>query len=88
MLEVAREGGGVLEADGDEGAEFEGLAREGQGGGGGVGGGDERVEVQEGEFGAGEEGRGVLVVVGGEGVVELVEEGGEVFFGHGGRWCW
>ena len=71
-----------MQPDGDQGAEFEGFAREGEGVGGCVGGGDERVEVQEGELGGGEEGRGAGVVVAREGFVELVEEGGEVFFGH------
>jgi len=54
----------------------------------GGGGGDEGVEVEEGELGFGEEGGGFVVVVAGEGGVELFEEGGEVFFGHfdGGEW--
>ena len=54
-------------------------------GGGGVGG-EEGVEVQEGEFGAGEEGGGL-----GEGGrfcgVELLDELFELFVGHGCGLC-
>lgn len=49
-----------------------------------MGGGDEGVEAEEGEFGFREEGGGVVVGVGCEGCVELLEEGSELFFGHGG----
>lgn len=82
LLEVAREGGGVLQADGDEGAELERLARQGEGVCRGGGGGDERVELEEGQLGFGEEGGRFVVVVAAERVVELFEQGGEVFFGH------
>ena len=58
MLEVAGEGVRVLEADGDESAGFKGLAREVKERRGGSGCGDQGVEVEEGEFGFGEEGGG------------------------------
>ncbi len=52
-MEVAGEGVGVLEADGEEGAGFEGLAGEVEEGGGGGGGGEEGGEVEEVFFGGG-----------------------------------
>ena len=100
LLVVAREGVGVAQADAEEGAELEGLAGEGQVVGGGGVGGEQGVEVQEGEFGAGEEGGG-LGEGGGFRGVELRDELFEFFVGHGcgsgsgcvggkmvRRWCW
>ena len=46
---------------------------------------DEGVEVEEGNFGAGEERGGLLVFVRLEGLVELLEHVSELLFGHGGR---
>ena len=53
LLEVACESVGVLEADGEEGAGFEGLAGEVEEGRGGCGGGEEGGEVEEVFFGGG-----------------------------------
>ena len=52
-MEVAGEGVGVLEADGEEGAGFEGLAGEVEEGRGSCGGGEEGGEVEEVFFGGG-----------------------------------
>lgn len=83
LLDVAGEGGGVAGADGKEGALLVRLAGEGEdvlGRGGARG---ERVELEEGELGLGEEGVGLGVAHGG-GVLELAEDLGEVAVGHGG----
>lgn len=84
MLVVPREGFGILETNRDDGADFEDFAGEGEGACGDGGGRDEGVEVQEGDLGLGEEGVGFLVVVGLDGLVELLEGGFEVLFGHSG----
>ncbi len=56
LLEVAGEGVGVLQADGEEGAGFERGPGEAEQLGGGGRGGQEGVELEELAFGGGEEG--------------------------------
>lgn len=56
LLEVAREGVRVLQADGEQGAGFERRAGEGEEVRGGVGGWEEGVEFEELPFRGGEEG--------------------------------
>lgn len=82
MLVVAGEGVGVAQADAEEGAELEGFAGEGQVLGAAGVGRQQGVEAQEGKFGAREQG-GRLGEGGGFCGVELLDEGFEVFVGHG-----
>jgi hypothetical protein len=81
LLEVAGEGVGVAQADAEEGAELEGFAGEGEVLGGAGVGRQQGVEVQQGEFGAREQG-GCLREGGRLCGVELLDEGFEFFVGH------
>jgi hypothetical protein len=85
LLEVAGEGVGVAQADAEEGAELESFAGEGEVLGGAGVGRQQGVEVEEGEFGAREQG-GCLREGGGFRGVELLDEGFEFFVGHACLW--
>lgn len=81
-MEVAGEGVSVLKTDADEGSVFEDGGGEGKMLRGCLVGGDKSVEMQEGEFGPGQELRrgGELVWLE---AVELGEKLAEVVLGHG-----